>query len=571
MPGLQTTTASTSVAYHSNSSDLWEYAVPLESDYQQGSDPSSLKSRNYPNSSTNGYNSRHYENKASRSYSNPLEPAGYLDTSTPHSLRHKESTISSNQDGDSLFDLYDGKLSTVGARSTETINGHNGNSTDEESKWIDSEKLARIEGKQLEQLKQSEYNARWIDRDKLERIEIQELEQAGILPPQGSYNALQGQFQSDDRVVTRGRTNSDSSDDERKYYDPNEPDNDPRHPSERATESRGRPMQNMRRNRSSSRIPLYASSPVPVPQHHLERTAPLKRQPPSPDNGSDDDRSTRTHSRKRSYSASSAVLLADSTPPATAVPAIPKPPATPQTSRVKSNVTSPNRSTSKSKGRFTGNNSLAKNKHKSNPQLAPGNRPTSSHHQAPEGPPPWSLSTYTPDPKLPPDQQIIPTVAKRLQQEQWEKEGVFATVYDTKLRPLKVQDQNEQNGQPKEKEAEEPKEKETDEVLDQEVVATSEETEKPLEAPKKPSPPTIATPPLPKEEKKKEETSKVDSPKPTRDSLKPGREENQFAPRTITKINDRDVSQGGQPEAIRMDVPDNMEKKKKKFGCCIVM
>lgn len=424
-----------------------------------------------------------------------MDSTGYLDPSKPHSLRHKESTISSNQDGDSLFDLYGGKLSTVGAMSTETINGHNGNLTDEESKWIDSEKLAEIEGKQLEQLKQSEYNTRWIDCDKLERIEIQELEQAGILPPKGargSYNALQGVYNSKEGAITRGRTNSDFSEDEQKYYDPNEPDNDLRHPSEKAVEPRGRPMQNTQRNRSSSRIPLYASSPVPVPQHHLERTALLKRQPPSPDNGSDDDGSSHTHSRKRSHSAGSAVLLADNTPPTTAVP---KPPATPQTNRVKSNVTSPNRSSSKSKskGRFSGNSNLAKNKHKSNPQLTPSNRPTSSH-QAPEGPPPWSLSTYTPDPKLPPDQQIIPTVARRLQQEQWEKEGVFATVYDTKLRPLKVQDPEELR-----KEKEEAKEKEANQA-EQSVSLANGRDEWPQQQPQKPLSPVEATPP-PKEEK----------------------------------------------------------------------
>jgi hypothetical protein len=43
---------------------------------------------------------------------------------------------------------------------------------------------------------------------------------------------------------------------------------------------------------------------------------------------------------------------------------------------------------------------------------------------------------YKPDPRLPPDQQLLPTVAKRLQQEQWEKEGKFGNAYDTAFRPL---------------------------------------------------------------------------------------------------------------------------------------
>jgi hypothetical protein len=60
--------------------------------------------------------------------------------------------------------------------------------------------------------------------------------------------------------------------------------------------------------------------------------------------------------------------------------------------------------------------------------------------KTPEGPPPWALQGYKPDPSLPPDQQIIPTLAKKLQQDQWERDGLSASVYDRDLRPLKVYD-----------------------------------------------------------------------------------------------------------------------------------
>jgi hypothetical protein len=53
-----------------------------------------------------------------------------------------------------------------------------------------------------------------------------------------------------------------------------------------------------------------------------------------------------------------------------------------------------------------------------------------------EGEPPWMVSSYRPDPRLPPDQQLLPTVAKRLQQEKWEREGKFGSVYDKEFRPL---------------------------------------------------------------------------------------------------------------------------------------
>lgn len=69
-------------------------------------------------------------------------------------------------------------------------------------------------------------------------------------------------------------------------------------------------------------------------------------------------------------------------------------------------------------------------------------RPTTRSGEAslsnrqPEGNPPWMVNSYNPDPRLPPEKQLIPTVAKRLQQEKWEQEGTFGTAYDKDFRPL---------------------------------------------------------------------------------------------------------------------------------------
>ena len=46
---------------------------------------------------------------------------------------------------------------------------------------------------------------------------------------------------------------------------------------------------------------------------------------------------------------------------------------------------------------------------------------------------------YKPDPRLPPDQQMLPTHAKRMAQEQWEKEGKTGTVYDKEFRLLNTE------------------------------------------------------------------------------------------------------------------------------------
>ncbi|KAJ8603106.1 hypothetical protein MRB53_042248 [Persea americana] len=71
-------------------------------------------------------------------------------------------------------------------------------------------------------------------------------------------------------------------------------------------------------------------------------------------------------------------------------------------------------------------------------------RPTTSHKEKPEKPEgeaPWIASMYKPDPRLPPDQQLLPTVAKRMMQEQWEREGKPGNPYDRQSRILTRQDE----------------------------------------------------------------------------------------------------------------------------------
>lgn len=56
----------------------------------------------------------------------------------------------------------------------------------------------------------------------------------------------------------------------------------------------------------------------------------------------------------------------------------------------------------------------------------------------PEGEPPWLATMYRPDPMLPPDQQIIPTHARRQQQAQWTEDGSVPKTYDRDFTPLAV-------------------------------------------------------------------------------------------------------------------------------------
>ncbi|KAI5300541.1 hypothetical protein KEM56_002373 [Ascosphaera pollenicola] len=56
------------------------------------------------------------------------------------------------------------------------------------------------------------------------------------------------------------------------------------------------------------------------------------------------------------------------------------------------------------------------------------------------GDPPWLASSFRPDPRLPPEQQILPTHAKKMLQEQWAKEGKTGLLYDKSFAPLAVAD-----------------------------------------------------------------------------------------------------------------------------------
>ncbi|RPA94980.1 hypothetical protein L873DRAFT_1830069 [Choiromyces venosus 120613-1] len=396
----------------------------------------------------------------------------YLAAPRAPMLQRQDSTISSNNDGDSVFDLYGGRLSTVSGVSVGSygpkssgedgppsfVNGNDGPAADEveadSSNWIHSDKLAEIEavdsGSGIKAKGKDEADtSRWIDRDKLAKIENRELQQAGIRSRASSGGTYIREENESFRDGKKQRVASPSSMEDRsdQLYDPEAFSFDFRTPEEQAADNtpvQAMPTRQFRRHPSYSRIPVPTSSPCPIPQGYIERSTPLLRNSLTP-NGSEDDRAslsgTYHRARKRSHSAGSAFLL-DDQEAATPTPGPLSNPKNPS----RSPMSPGNRRTSRTSSQ------LRKDRTRSNPQLH--NRPgTSASHAThtgsagsqasggkhhPEGPPPWSLQSYKPDPSLPPDQQIIPTVAKRMQQEQWERDGAYASVYDRKLRPLKV-------------------------------------------------------------------------------------------------------------------------------------
>lgn len=196
---------------------------------------------------------------------------------------------------------------------------------------------------------------------------------------------------------------------------------------------------------STSRIPLAKSPSVPVPQDVVDRDSPLPRSRHGSGAYSGNWDDMQYARRARSNSIGSQVLLDDgvTTPPR------------PGSSHLRySDENSPPKSRAPNKlptssGRkasgVNGRPPSSSNKNGTTSRTASGaqrpvsrgghkSRPSTSH--APEGDPPWIAGMYKPDPRLPPDQQMLPTHAKRIQQEQWEREGKTSTAFDREFRPL---------------------------------------------------------------------------------------------------------------------------------------
>ncbi|KAI5804475.1 hypothetical protein EDC01DRAFT_421884 [Geopyxis carbonaria] len=525
-----------------------------------------------PNSSAisqkiNGYHSPPNTNEeyvirsASHSLEDDTDISGdYLVAPKAPLLTRRDSTVSSNHDGDSVFDLYGGRMSVVSGYDvplpTGGIEGYtNGNisnapgqseNKDPESQWIDRDKLAKIEGNEAEDYLFVLKKSRWIHKDKLERIEIEELQQIGINPPPlpqtSPIHVDENENENEELTKTKQLMPSPTLSDEGGHAaddDPPDFDFDIRTPEERAADNksadsspRAIPHKQFHRNPSYSRIPVASISPHPIPQQYIERSTPLPRNAVTP-NGSDDGRASISlpGARKRSYSAGSALLLDDSTATGTPNPgnAINNP------KNYSRNPMSPTAGGRRSIASRTGS-MAGKQRTRSNPQLhRPGTSASYATHNSggtqgsagkqPEGPPPWALQAYKPDPSLPPDQQIIPTLAKRLQQEQWERDGLYASVYDRELRPLQVHDNNST-----------------------EKGTQGDSTEPKEEWPLKNTGPAFLPEPKPKEE-------------PTPDG----------GYSTMPNVNGQAPTDS--PPRVVQKVPqvDDEKEKKRKFCCCVIM
>lgn len=389
--------------------------------------------------------------------------------------------------------------------------------------------------------------SRWIHRDKLARIESQELQAAGIILPRARAPSKSsrrersrdqhsngfgrseeaGQYQKRQRIG--GLASEEAADQQDMSWDL-------RTPEEAADDRYNSYRDYSNGQKGSSRIPLYRESPLPVPIDYIERDTPMQR---TRSNGLsiDDDGLSFPKSRSRSQSLKAGEEF--STTPTTAKRFVSessptKKTTTPAVRKGSAPTTRGNPATSStSPAARPKTRNGQKDSSTPRPSTRSGELGPSNSVKKPEGDPPWLASMYKPDPRLPPDQQILPTVARRLQQERWEKEGKFGNAYDKEFRPLN----DEEIQQP--------------EVVQQVVEAppqqkSEEQDEWPLRTPKSP---TLST----------------------------GRPGTAGGYSTIPKI--QDVPQSPMspkiqniPQPLRLQEPPEEENTRKKgCGCCIVM
>ncbi|OJJ05464.1 hypothetical protein ASPVEDRAFT_55357 [Aspergillus versicolor CBS 583.65] len=312
-----------------------------------------------------------------------------------------------------------------------------------------------------------ENEEKWIHRDKLARIESEELQQAAILfhrrPGTGSTRA--GRGRSRDQHIVNGSTvatsppteqtepwpdlqedqrnngvssnladDDDVPDEERKFWDLRRP--------EEIAADRESGASSIYRNpalrKSSSRIPIPMSSPAPLSSDQIDRDyfTPRSRAPTDEEENRPSIAMPRRASEPLTLDSASTSSPAPESRPgsrgvqapqnATSKKSSGKPGAT------KRNTSAPHQKKSTPRSRATSSNNAQR------PTTRSGEPRPPTAVNRPEGDPPWLATMYKPDPRLPPDQQILPTHARKLQQEQWAKEGKTPTTYDREFAPLAI-------------------------------------------------------------------------------------------------------------------------------------
>lgn len=294
-------------------------------------------------------------------------------------------------------------------------------------------------------------HSRWIHRDKLALIESHEMQEAGIKLSSRSGRAIsksngtRAPLREPSREQSRDRYRDGSQEHEldtegTKFQRPVKKDDESDRKSRdfpgpevlKSEENSSEPpfsttnssiiyrQQGVRS--SSSRIPVPKSIPLPIPHGSIDRHAPLQRKRGASGNwGGDEEGIFYGKTRSRSQSVGSQVLLEDedlvespSVSPTKRQAGRVGP--SPSTSNARKATNALRNASDPQKSRPTPSTTYKpppSQRPKSRSGLEP--RPTTAVNR-PEGDPPWLATMYKPDPRLPPEQQLLPTHAKRMQQ-----------------------------------------------------------------------------------------------------------------------------------------------------------
>jgi len=284
----------------------------------------------------------------------------------------------------------------------------------------------------------------WIHRDKLAKIESEELQAAGI-------NLANARSRSQSKIKSVRSTSSSEPDNRReekrqRLQSPAGLEDDFDHPSwdfrlpeeieaDDAAATSSHSYTNAVLRKSGSKIPVLTSSPMPIPAERYERDTPIARKRTASGtmsfegelsfaktrnsglNHYDDDTTSFAFATSKTSSPQKRRSQSATLAPPTAI-------APKKTSPASRKVSAPPR-TSPSPNRRPGTRSGEQD------------RPRTAVNR-PEGDPPWLATMYKPDPRLPPDQQLIPTLAKKQMQAQWAANGAIPKAYDRDFTPIDV-------------------------------------------------------------------------------------------------------------------------------------
>ena len=305
---------------------------------------------------------------------------------------------------------------------------------------------------------------KWIHRDKLVRIENEELQAAGFHLATQRATSTRRRAQSRDRlgeetarteqndhwaskrVEKRPRissmTNERAESPESREWDLRTPEEIAATDSARSTKTYGFPTA----RKSGSKIPVLTSSPLPIPSERIDRDTPIPRKRNFSGSIEDDDNFGSPRIRTRGNSVGSQNLVDEtdvnnSTPTSTnvtrstvrsaeATPSAVKTPGGKGVIMTTSTPPSATRKVTPAGTRKTSNTHkprVPSNSHNAPPLQHPPTRSTDPDRpktaiNRPEGEAPWLATMYKPDPRLPQDQQIIPTHVKKQQQQQQQQQ-----------------------------------------------------------------------------------------------------------------------------------------------------